>query len=253
MHDLKQIRAMMDKRYADGTAYKTSLPFDRQRGERIRTATLALAESLWSPIPRTLDIGCGEGGIASFWPHQNIVGVELSEVAVQKARKSFPDVDYRVSAIEDFRLTPEEEPFELVVAQESIEHWVDVDAGLAAIRACMAPGGGLVLTTPNRDSLHCRISRKLGIGEAPICSIDHVHEFRYQELIDRVTGAGFEHQRSAGVGLLPYWSMERVVGEEVRRLTDHDEEVNQWFNDIASFAPAEYAFIQCHAFRKVIG
>jgi SAM-dependent methyltransferase len=249
MPSIDEVRSMMDKGYADGTAYRTALPFDLMRGERIRMATLDLAgkEALDAKV-RVLDVGSGEGGIASFWPHHNIVGVEISQVGVDKAKRTFPTVDFRCSAIEEFKLSEGEEPFRIVVAQESIEHWTNVDHGLKAIRAAMAPEGRLVITTPNRDSLHCRISRKLGLGEPPHCSFDHVHEFSYWELIHKVEAFGFKRAESKGVGLLPYWTMERVFGHEIRRLTDGDYDVNAWMNDIGCHAPAEYAFIQCHRF-----
>lgn len=252
MPSIEDVRRMMDADYAANTAYKSSLPFDTMRGQAIRHTTLTLAESFFpAGIPRTLDVGSGEGGIASFWPHQDIVGIEISPVAVDRAKRAYPGVDYRACPVEQFSLQPDEKPFELVVAQESIEHWTDAKAGLQAIAAACYIGAGLVLTTPNRDSLHCRISRKLGLGEPPYCSKDHVHEFRFRELVDLVTSMGFVWMRSVGVGLLPYWAMESVMGHEVRQLTDRDPEVNVWMNEIAASAPAEYAFIQCHAFRYV--
>jgi len=252
MPDIDTVRRMMDTCYAAGTAYNTTLPFDSVRGRYIHSATLTLARNAYPQreLPSTLDVGSGEGGIASFWPHQQIVGVELSAVAVRMAKERYPEVDYRCSAIEEFRLLDGEPRFSLAVAQESIEHWVDVPAGLSAIREAMVPGGTLVLTTPNRDSLHCRISRKLGLGEPPKCSDDHVHEFGFNELIATVERSGFRHADCLGVVLLPYWAMERVLGHEIRRLTDTDQEVCEWFAEIGSLAPAEYCFIQCHAFVR---
>ena len=252
MPSVDEVRATMNKGYAGGTVYKTSLPFDLQRGEKIRQASLGLASdmSCLDLEPITLDVGCGQGGIASFWPHRHVVGIEISDEAVKLARENYPWVDYRCCAVETFQLEECDRPFELVVAQESIEHWTDAKTGLVAIHRVMAKESCLILTTPNRDSLHCRISRKLGLGEPPYCSFDHVHEFGYSELIELVESVGFRLAKSVGVGLLPYWTMESVMGTKIRSLTDRDEEVNTWFNSIAEHAPAEYAFIQCHAFWR---
>ena len=115
----------------------------------------------------------------------------------------------------------------------------------------MAPDGRLVLTTPNRDSLHCRISRKLGIGEPPYCAVEHIHEFGYEELIKTVEKAGFRHEIDRGVFLAPYWTCEKVFGHAIRKLTDEDAEINAWMHDIGACMPTQYAFIQCHRFSLV--
>ena len=247
MPSVDDVKKQMDDLYASGQAYKMSLPFDLMRGEEIRAATLALAGGWADPAITVLDVGCGEGGIASFWPHQNIVGIEISEVAVAKARKAHPDVSYHVLPVERVAELAGV-PFSLAVAQESIEHWTEVPNSLKALRGRMAGGGALVLTTPNRDSLHCRMARKFGF-EAPYCSYDHIHEFGYQELIDTVEAAGFKHREARGVHLAPYWAIGQLGGQ-IRHLTDHDVDVNHWLNEIGRTCP-EYAFIQCHRFEAV--
>ena len=254
---LRKLQADMDERYAAGTAYRSDLPFDVERGHSIRAATLALADCIYPTYPDyglnmpVLDVGCGQCGIASFWPHKRIVGVEISEEAVALARKANPDVKYLCCPIERFELGAGMAPFKLVVAQESIEHWVDVDRGMVAIRAAMAKDGALIITTPNRDSLHCRMRRKLEMKEAPYCSSDHVHEFGFLELIHRVEQHGFKLEASKGVGLLPYWTMEGLIGSDIRRLTDSDTEVVAWFEAMGRSISPSFAFIQCHRFRKV--
>lgn len=245
------IKSMMDKQYAEGTAYQTSLPFDLKRGESIRLATLRLSSHAGCNASiKTLDVGSGQGGIAAFWPHTNITGVEISEVAVEQARKAHPNVRYICSSIESYRLDPGETPYGLVVAQESIEHWTETTLGLKNIYESLdIPGHGyLIITTPNRDSLHCRMARKLGF-EAPYCSFDHIHEFGYRELIDHVESIGFERVHSLGVGLLPYWTL--PLPPEIRRLTDSDTEVVEWFERMGASVPVEFSFIQCHLFRKL--
>lgn len=244
----EQIRAMMDERYAAGDdAYELRLPFDALRMTEIYRVVLDLVHGDLRHC-RTLDVGSSTAGIVRFWPHQDIVGVEISAEAVKTARTKFPNVDYRVGSIEDWSPNPGEQ-FDLVVAVESIEHWQDAGRGLDAIHRAMSPGGMFVMTTPNRDSLHCRIGKKLGI-KVPKISYDHVHEFGYMELIEFVERHGFVCEESRGVHCAPYWALEEKLGIAVRELTDNDVEVNNWFNDIGSSMPAQYAFIQCHRFSR---
>lgn len=238
----------MDERYAKGEAYELSLPFDAIRMVEIRKTVLDLVPRHLLNC-RTLDVGSGTSGIAPYWPHHDIVGVEISEEAVKVARTRFPDVDYRVGAIETWTPHPGE-LFGLVIAIESIEHWSNADLGLETVRRALTPEGMFVMTTPNRDSLHFRMGKKLGI-KVPKCSYDHVHEFGFVELIECVTAHGFVHEESRGVHLAPYWALESKLGDRVRTLTDKDVDVNRWLNDIGRTMPPEYAFIQAHRFRVV--
>jgi SAM-dependent methyltransferase len=247
-----EVKSQMDALYAANKAYVSSLPFDVLRGKEIQAATVALARSSLDGNlefkGRVLDVGCGEGGIASFWPwpKQNIVGIEISPVAVEKARKAHQKVTYYAMPVE--RVVEVPGAFQMAVAQESIEHWTEVPNSLKALRRKLHEGGTLVLTTPNRDSLHCRMARKYGF-EPPYCSYDHIHEFGFQELIDTVEAAGFVHREARGVHLAPYWTIGQM-GQHVRHLTDNDVEVNRWLNEIGRTCP-EYAFIQCHRFEAV--
>lgn len=243
---LNAVRAMMNAGYESGTAYKSSLPFDSMRSQEIRRAVLELAGHLaLDPAVTTLDMGCGQGGVVAFWPHRNIIGVELSEVAVKMAKESYPESTFIVGAAEEFAW--DGVGFRLITAVETVEHWTNVDAGLHNLRRVIADDGKLVMTTPNRDSLHCRLARKFGF-EVPHCSHDHIYEFGFAELIERVQSHGFKLEESRGVCLAPYWALERVVGPHIRRLTDNDEDLNGWLNAIARTAPAEFGFVQAHRF-----
>lgn len=246
------VRAEMDEWFASGTAYQSALPFDLMRGEEIRAASLQLSTPFaHDPTASILDIGCGEGGITSFFPHHNVIGIDISPVAIERARKAYPTGHFESVAIEELAQAAwYQGPFDLVVAQESIEHWTDAEQGLRVVASVLKPGGWFVLTTPNRDSLHCRMTRKLG-GEAPLCSRDHIHEFGYTELIETVSKHGFRHDAAAGVHLAPYWSMEMTLGQRMRDLTDNDPEVNTWLNEIGRSCP-QYAFIQCHRFVREV-
>lgn len=249
---IEQVQQEMDARFAAGTAYQSALPFDLMRGEQIRVTTLRLSQPEASnPDARILDIGCGEGGIQTFFPLYNVIGIDISPVAVQRAMRNVPRGTFVACAIENLPECPAvavEGTFDLVVAQESIEHWTDARGGLRALRQVMKRAGSLVLTTPNRDSLHCRMARKLGF-EAPICATDHIHEFGYRELINCVEDTGFRRTASAGVHLAPCWALEGVIGHAYRQLTDNDVEVNTWLNKLGAACP-EFAFIQCHRFIR---
>lgn len=157
-----------------------------------------------------------------------------------------PKFEYIVSPAETLPLP--DASVDMVISIESIEHWCDVDAALAGIRRVLKPHGALILTTPNRDSLHVRMGRKLGI-QMPYCANDHTHEFGYEELDTLVTGAGFRKEAETGASFAPYWALEGAIGTRMRHLTDNDEEVVQWLNAIGRRCP-EFAFCQIKAFER---
>jgi 2-polyprenyl-6-hydroxyphenyl methylase / 3-demethylubiquinone-9 3-methyltransferase len=98
-----------------------------------------------------LDVGCGAGLLAEPLARlgAKVTAVdaapELIEVAKAHAAGQGLDVDYRVAGVEAVS-----GKFDLVTAMEVIEHVADKPAFVAALAASVAPGGLVVLSTPNR-------------------------------------------------------------------------------------------------------
>jgi SAM-dependent methyltransferase len=98
-----------------------------------------------------LDAGCGEGygaallaGVAA-----RVVGVDRPEaVAVARGRHREPHLEFR--ALDLGALDRLGERFDLVCSFQVLEHVVDPPAYLRALLARTAPGGELIVTTPNR-------------------------------------------------------------------------------------------------------
>lgn len=107
-----------------------------------------------------VDIGCGCGHstaiMRGFCPG-DWTGVDFGESAIVEARKLFPDIRFRYFPI------PEDIPlgaYDGVVCSEVIEHVEDPVAFVRVLLEITAPGGTLVLTTPNRpvnDPGHLRV------------------------------------------------------------------------------------------------
>lgn len=255
-----QIQAGMEARFAAGNAYNITIPWDAMRHEALVAAITGLMDvpdgddtsPEWKGRAGAtiLDMCCGVGGSVAFTPEanqHNFTGVEISQSAVRQAQAAYPKARFIHSPAE--RYTPEQ-PFELVNCIEAIEHWPDVHTPgiLASIRRAMGPDSRLVMSTPNRDSLHIRIGRKLGI-KVPMCCNDHVHEYGFDELLTTMYEAGFEVCESKGVFCMPYWALESEFRNHIRHLTDHDTEVLTWMYEIGKAMPPQYAFGQAHSFR----
>jgi SAM-dependent methyltransferase len=100
---------------------------------------------------RALDVGCGNGNhlrrLAALGFRAR--GLDVSPRAVALCRAAGLDVDE--GTLEDARLPAAS--FDLVVASHVLEHLRDPRAFLAEAARVLAPGGVLVVKTPNADAL----------------------------------------------------------------------------------------------------
>jgi SAM-dependent methyltransferase len=126
---------------------------------------------------RVLDAGCGSGyGSARLAASAAFVlGIDSSAEAVDYARTNYASPKAAFSRASGAALPLAGGSIDVVVAFELIEHLADWRAFLEEARRVLAPGGLLVISTPNRE--YYAESRQL-TGPNPF----HVHEFDLPEL-----------------------------------------------------------------------
>lgn len=109
------------------------------------------------PGGRVLDIGCGTGFLLERLAGRGFsgVGIDLSPESVEHARRRLAEIGAadRLTAIVGSAYEPPAGPYDLIALTDVLEHLEDPRACLAALRAQLAPGGLLVISTPNRRSL----------------------------------------------------------------------------------------------------
>ena len=134
------------------------------------------AGSRWRNIhagDRVLDLGCGEGDLTAALASAAAatIGVEVAEAALHRARSAIRSSTFALAPI-DGPLPLDDGDFDVVWASEVIEHVADTARWLSEVRRVLAPGGRLLLTTPNHGRLRLalggieRFSEPLG---------DHLH------------------------------------------------------------------------------
>src|SRR5207247_5635304 len=152
-----------------------------------------------------LDAGCGEGYGAALLASvaRRVLGVDRSEAtAVAAARHQAPGLEFRAFDLE--RLAALGERFELVVSFQVIEHLPDPRGFLRALAACAAPGGEIIVTTPNR---------LMSVSENPY----HLREWTAPERL-ALAAPVLPGSRVLGVhGSERVLAYERARGEAVRR------------------------------------
>ncbi len=153
-----------------------------------------------------LDAGCGEGYGAVMLAEvaRRVLGVDREEpLAVARERYRAAALEFR--PLDLMQLPALGERFDLVVSFQVIEHLPDPSGFLRGLADRVAPGGTLIVTTPNR---------LMSVSENPY----HLREWTAPELLELARGA-IPRARVLGVnGSAAVLEYERARGEQVRRI-----------------------------------
>lgn len=156
---------------------------------------------------RALDVGCGAGLLCEPLARLGaaVTGVDAAAeniaAASAHAAGSGLAIDYRNGEIGALGLTG----FDLVCSMEVIEHVADKAAFLTALAACLAPGGLMILSTPNRTTaarlLMVEAAERLGMVPR---GTHHWEDFiTPEELGELLAGAGLAMGEPRGIAYSP--------------------------------------------------
>ena len=156
---------------------------------------------------RALDVGCGAGLLCEPLARLGaaVTGVDAAAeniaVARDHAAGSGLAIEYRAGELSALALGR----FDLVTCMEVLEHVADKPAFIAALAASLAPGGLMILSTPNRTPQ----SGLLLVGAAELVGAiprgtHHWGDFATPlELHDLLAGAGLAMGNPSGIAWSP--------------------------------------------------
>lgn len=156
---------------------------------------------------RALDVGCGAGLLCEPLARLGaaVTGVDAAQENIAAASThavgSGLPIDYRCGEIGNLGLTG----FDLVTSMEVIEHVADKAAFVAALASTLAPGGLMVLSTPNRtaQSKLLMVEAAERIGMVPR-GTHHWDDFiTPDELRELLTSAGLVMGEPQGIAWSP--------------------------------------------------
>lgn len=122
---------------------------------------------------RALDVGCREGA-QTRWLEQR--GYRVTSIDVEKLFDSAEVVDANEP------LPYPDAHFDVVWCSEVIEHLADPNYSLGEMRRVLAPGGKLVVTTPNSYAWFYRMAKAVGLAPAKLQHPGHLFFFHLDDI-----------------------------------------------------------------------
>ena len=158
---------------------------------------------------RVLDLGCGNGFWAGMFAQRGctVVGIDASPTGIDIARTTHEGIRFEVMDIASNILAAlDEDPFDLVVSTEVIEHLYSPQTWADACRNALRPGGTVIVSTPYHGWLKNvalaatgRLDRHLDASREG----GHIKFFSKPVLSELLRRSGFVDIRFAGAGRAP--------------------------------------------------
>ena len=111
---------------------------------------------------RVLDVASGEGYGSHLLARDaaSVVGVDLSADAVMHAAARYPAANLKYVAASCIQIPEPDASFDVIVSFETIEHIMEHEAFLREVDRLLAPGGMLIISSPNRPEYSDRTGYK---------------------------------------------------------------------------------------------
>jgi 2-polyprenyl-6-hydroxyphenyl methylase/3-demethylubiquinone-9 3-methyltransferase len=156
---------------------------------------------------RALDMGCGAGLLTEPLARlgAEVVGVDAAAENIAAARdhalRSRLAIEYRAGGMDAVAGAQ----FDLITCMEVIEHVADPGAFVAGLAKALAPGGMLILSTPNRTPMSklAMITVAEGLGQIPKGTHDWNKFLTPDELQLFFADAGLKTLDVKGIGYRP--------------------------------------------------
>src|ERR1700688_2101326 len=114
-----------------------------------------------APTDNILDVGCGAGWLARLLaehvPEGRVVGIDISDEMVRRARKNYVDLENTMFVLGGADEIPwDANFFTRAISVESAYYWPDPASGLREIHRVLREGGSAwILMNYYRDNPHC--------------------------------------------------------------------------------------------------
>jgi 2-polyprenyl-3-methyl-5-hydroxy-6-metoxy-1,4-benzoquinol methylase len=194
------------------------------------------------PGTRVLDVASGAFSAAPVPAGVTLVRTDFSPVGV--ARAVALDVDepgVHHVVCDAAALAVPAASFDIVLFLDAIEHVFDAEAVFVECARTLRPGGELLVTFSNTNSLNQILTRALG-HPTFVTNHQHVREFTPDEIFAMLDACGFDVVETGGIELRPYWGVPGI-DHVLRETLDEDPELVAALAELGRRAGIEYAYI----------
>jgi 2-polyprenyl-3-methyl-5-hydroxy-6-metoxy-1,4-benzoquinol methylase len=171
-----------------------------------------------------LDLGCGDGAHLP-WLAGHVTELYASDYNLLRLQRAAAHGVARLAVADVTDYAAADGAFDVVFFNHVIEHIPDDERALREIHRILAPGGIVVLGTPNEGAAFWRMAYRLQPESRR--TTDHVHFYTADSLTRKCAAAGFNVREVKPIGWgLPHWEWDaRVRGS--KRVDDAFEMVGR--------------------------
>lgn len=154
-----------------------------------------------------LDVGCGGGRLAPILTEaRHVVGVDVAEAPIARARARHAALaGFAFARMDAAQLGFADGSFDAVALLDVLDLLADPAAALAEAARVLAPGGRLMVTAVNKDSLPLRALRRLSLPVPPGGA-------SVQEMAGMLRAVGLTPTRMDGIMLPLGWAAPGATG-----------------------------------------
>jgi len=142
---------------------------------------------------RLLDFGCGDGQFLHMVSKycQASYGIDISEVAIEKARKNYPDIQFEL--LNDKGKTNfQDNFFDTICIVDVLEHILDIESFLEEIYRILKPKGNLLIATNELTRIKMILIAIRSLDSYFYPTSPHIRYFTKRNLSDILRRKGFE-------------------------------------------------------------
>lgn len=184
---------------------KESLAADPLAGRRLEL----LRNVIGGLTVRGIDAGAGHGDAVAALARDghNVLGLELSELAVSDARAAHPDCRFIAHSVEVLPWPVASEEFDIVWSFEVVEHLLEPRRLFEGARDALKPGGVFALTTPYHGRAKNLVLALHGFDHHFAVEGDHIRFFSDRALAALAAETGFRVEGIRHFGrFAPVWA-----------------------------------------------
>jgi 2-polyprenyl-3-methyl-5-hydroxy-6-metoxy-1,4-benzoquinol methylase len=187
-----------------------------------------IVDALPRPIGSALDVGCGSGAVGARLRAAGATRLTGVEIVPEQAELARAHYDVVLAEPVEQALEKLEGPFDTILCLDVLEHLVDPERVMAALRELAAPGARLQVSLPN--ARHVSLMRDLifrgtfGYTQWGHRDKTHLRWFTKRDIVDAMTDSGWAVQRVSHPALNRSRQLDRVTrGRSTEFL------VGQWY------------------------